>query len=939
MPSHSPADKIRKFLDERQAQPPADPSSTDKLNEFISRQGAASDEVEETGGPGIISGIGRKLKGIGKRLLQPPINVPVVTPAIQRGLDIGSRPLEAFAESTFRTLALKDPVNVEESLNPLDVIRQGAEAFRERPFLQQLGIGLLDPTVALARAPSALGTVTRAVPADPFLRAATPATQRIGETLGTRGTTGAVSRMRLAQTGQRAAPGFAPGDLPSAVQQPTPLKVTDPRTGQPTTVQALDQAISEADDALVIGKAAGDDMAELFAAGSQNQLREARKLATPDITPPTQRAGGQTLSAEIKATQEARTSSFTKGPTGTGGGTPPPARIASAGPPEADPSVHKVIKAIRGAQRLGPEKEELIGTARTQRFARGMGAQRGLPATERAGAFFRQQAGPIDRPDITKLQIEFGPGEYEGLVERIYSSSRLREGTFDPFTAAEAFKKLFNPVGGTLPQPHELELLERVFGPEFAKAILSQRSLGAKAWDNFLSAWNLPRAFMATGDLSATLRQAAPLGVNNKRIYREAFKQQVRAFLSEKAALEAQDVIESHPRFLEYTKKPGVKDPRKSRRLDLTTFSASGSFARREESFMSKWSQNLPIVRNAERAYVTMLNKLRFEVMDDMVVQAEKNLGKNINEKELDSIASFINYATGRGPLGPAEAAAPLLNGMFFAPRFATSRFALPGKVALETARGFTGVGGATNRATSLRMARDMALFVGTGMSVLMLAKLGGSETSADPRSSDFGKMILGKTRIDIWGGFQQVARLTAQMITGQGVSTTTGEVFPLSSEFIFGAAREGLEAVNVKREIPSRGAALLRFVRGKLGPIVGEATDQLTGEDFLGDEATPSRFTEASLKNPFFENLVPLFVQDLIDAILEEGLASGLKAVPSFFGAGSVTYTSDLDKAAETNFDLPFRELNEREQEIVRESLRKVRREKQLEKVRQNQP
>ena len=233
-----------------------------------------------------------------------------------------------------------------------------------------------------------------------------------------------------------------------------------------------------------------------------------------------------------------------------------------------------------------------------------------------------------------------------------------------------------------------------------------------------------------------------------------------------------------------------------------------------------------------------------------------------------------------------------------------------------------------------------MAVFVGTGVAVLKLAEmLGGDKVSADPRSSDFGRIILGKTRIDIWGGFQQVARLTAQMITGQGVSTTTGETFPLSSEFIFGAAREGLEAVNVKREIPSRGAALLRFVRGKLGPIVGEATDQLTGEDFLGDEATPGRFTEASRKNPFFENLVPLFVQDVVDAILEEGLASGLKAVPSFFGAGAVTYTSDLDKAAETNFDLPFRELSEREQEIVRESLRKVRREKQLEKVRKHQP
>lgn len=941
MPQHTTAEKIRNFLDERQAEPPTTPSSTDKLNEFISRQGEAESLIARQGAAP--AGLG--IDPLPSRT--PAGTVPKATPSQGTGglgtaiFQPGLRGLELFQKFVTEPVAATATVARAPSALGLAGVPgfgkdfgfdpgqlPGREGFRER-FRENVPLGSrilaeagtdplnLVPGIGFTKLPGRLSglarPIARSIPVDPFLRAATPATQRIGETLGTQGTTAAVSRMRLAQTGQRAGPGFA------AVPDVAPTR--GPSAVRQTFTQEGDEAL-------------------LFAGGEQNRLdptRAVREAAEPSIT---QRQSTRDLPSEIRASQEARTTAFTKGPTGTGGGVPPPARTASAGPPGPDPLVDKVIKSIRGAQRLGPESEELVGRARTERFARGMGAQGGLPATERAGAFFRQQAGPIDRPDITALQIEFGPGEYEGLVERIYSGGRLREGTFDPFTAAEAFKKLFNPVGGTLPQPHELELLERVFGPEFARALLSQRSLGVRAWDNFMSAWNLPRALMATGDLSATLRQAAPLGVNNKRIYKEAFKEQVRAFLSEKAAVEVQDVIESHPRFLEYTKKPGVRDPRKSRRLDLTSFSASGSFARREESFMSKWSQNLPIVRNAERAYVTMLNKLRFEVMDDMVVQAEKNLGRKISEKELDGIASYINYATGRGPLGPAEAAAPILNGLFFAPRFATSRFALPAKVALEAGRGFTGVGGSTNRATSRRMARDMALFVGTGMSVLKLAELApGVETSADPRSSDFGKIVLGKTRIDIWGGFQQVARLTAQMITGEGVSTTTGETFPLSSEFIFGADREGLEDVNVKAEIPSRGAALTRFLRGKLGPVAGEGVDQFTGEDFLGDEASPGKFTELSRKNPVFENLTPLFVQDVVDAIQEEGLTSGLKAVPSFFGAGAVTYTSDLDKAAETNFGQRFRELDEEEQGIVRDSVRKVRREKQLEKVRKNQP
>ena len=41
-----------------------------------------------------------------------------------------------------------------------------------------------------------------------------------------------------------------------------------------------------------------------------------------------------------------------------------------------------------------------------------------------------------------------------------------------------------------------------------------------------------------------------------------------------------------------------------------------------------------------------------------------------------------------------------------------------------------------------------------------MLAKLAGAEVGDDPEDSDFGKIIIGNTRIDIWGGIQQPMRL-----------------------------------------------------------------------------------------------------------------------------------------------------------------------------------
>ncbi len=266
-PGHilSSSEKMRRFLDERQAEPPTTPSSTDKLNEFIGRQGAAPEGLVEGGKTtDRFKGL---LGGIGRRVTQPFVNIPGVTPGIQRGIDEASKPLEGFAEELFRSLSFQRPAG-EPTFNPIQGLQQSTEAFRERPFLQQLGIGLLDPAVAIARAPSAAGAVTRAVPADPFLRAATPATQRIGETLGTQGTTAAVSRMRLAQTGQRAGPGV------SAVPDITPR----PSAVRQTFTQEGDEAL-------------------LFAAGEQNRLdptRAVREAAEPSVT---QRQGGTDLTA------------------------------------------------------------------------------------------------------------------------------------------------------------------------------------------------------------------------------------------------------------------------------------------------------------------------------------------------------------------------------------------------------------------------------------------------------------------------------------------------------------------------------------------------------------------------------------------------------------------------------------------------------------------
>ena len=43
-----------------------------------------------------------------------------------------------------------------------------------------------------------------------------------------------------------------------------------------------------------------------------------------------------------------------------------------------------------------------------------------------------------------------------------------------------------------------------------------------------------------------------------------------------------------------------------------------------------------------------------------------------------------------------------------------------------------------------------------------------GPEVEADPRSSYFGKIQVGPSTVDLWGGSQQIARYAAQWITGE---------------------------------------------------------------------------------------------------------------------------------------------------------------------------
>jgi len=76
----------------------------------------------------------------------------------------------------------------------------------------------------------------------------------------------------------------------------------------------------------------------------------------------------------------------------------------------------------------------------------------------------------------------------------------------------------------------------------------------------------------------------------------------------------------------------------------------------------------------------------------------------------------------------------------------------------------------------------------------------------------------------------------------------------------------------------------VLRFLRSKLSPIAGLAIDIAKGETFLGEELTAE--TEF-LGSQVFTRMVPLFIQDMTEAIDNQGALGGFSCFTWCGGCG----------------------------------------------------
>lgn len=485
--------------------------------------------------------------------------------------------------------------------------------------------------------------------------------------------------------------------------------------------------------------------------------------------------------------------------------------------------------------------------------------------------------------------VKFDENQVNYYYQRIKTSPDLT--TFERLQAESGLNALFgfhkdSKGMAKLPEPNQIKQLEKVFGPRLTESLMKLRGETRKVSNKVIEALNLPRAVLASFDVSAGGRQGLLLLPIAPKQWAKAVGRGYKAWTSPEYADYVDIQIKSDPYYKKFRNSGGF-------------LSQVGGITRGEEVFASKWAKAIPGIKASERAYTTTLNSLRFYTFKKY---AQKWQGSGKTAEDYEKLAKFINHATGRGDIKGLEEYAPFLNATFFAPRLQMGRIQSITDL-------FKGIKGDLKKGeispTRKIIAADLVSFFGGGIGILaLLSKMKGISVEDDPRSSDFGKIRFGNTRIDFWGGYSQIARLVAQLATAEMKGTDTDRVMKVD-----------------------RGNIIWRFIQTKLSPAAGLSVDLVRGETFLGKqlEATPEIVSEQ-----VYERFTPLFVQDVVDALRYQGFTSAAIVSPlAVHGIGAMTYpvrpSSEAakmkDSLSREKFGKSWDEISNIGQQYIRES------------------
>lgn len=419
---------------------------------------------------------------------------------------------------------------------------------------------------------------------------------------------------------------------------------------------------------------------------------------------------------------------------------------------------------------------------------------------------------------------------------------------------------------------------------------------------------NMPRAIMASVDMSAPLRQGLPL--IHKKEFRQALWPMIKSFGSEEAFQEVQRNIAAKSVFKRGVDAAGKELPSFAEQAGLKLTDLH-DLSNREEALMSSWLEKVPgfgkLYRGSERSYTAFLNKLRADTFENLVKDAQVlNPDSPNNLVAARGLAKFVNTATGRGSLGALEQSATNLNSIFFAPRLIASRMQMLNPVYYVNLP-------PQARKEALKSLLAVTTF---GNTIGQLGRMAGAEVENNPNSSDFGKVKIGNIRLDPWAGFQQYIVAANRILRPESWHTdlfqdAMSKINPINlAEGVLDSPGGHMKSTITGHDyelgtLPvgsNRFDIAERFIESKTNPLISLATAILRGKDITGKKVD----VPEQVANRF----IPIFIQDLKQLATEnpnmlpyrpEGTQEGSYsefhpenlpfAIPAWFGMGVQQY------------------------------------------------
>jgi len=519
-----------------------------------------------------------------------------------------------------------------------------------------------------------------------------------------------------------------------------------------------------------------------------------------------------------------------------------------------------VMHALKGAEPLREGQEAARSAQRTERLGKYQSALKGAKTEAEIEAAGGHLSGQYVTHDFTPLRDRLSQDQIDGIRREVAEHPAL-DG-FDKKNAQDAIKKV---IDGKLPTESESELLERVFGKEFTAALEEKKKPPHPLRALINEVVGVRRTLKTMWDVSGSFRQNA-IVTGKPGIFWPNFRQQLKALGSEEAYRASEAEIRSRRTY-------GLM-----KRAGVPFTDAHGKPTAQEEAFFGSGvaASKIPGAEASNRAYATISNRNRADIFDDLVRRAQE-LGRDpYTEKKIaKDMASWAGTATGRATDGWLAKHAETANYALWSPRLIQSRLNLLNPLYYKS----------LDPVVRKEALKTMFSFAAQASTALALSAMAGAQVSSDPDSADFGKIRIGNTRYEIFGGLTPYARAAIKSLRAMHAITQGEEADPTKP--------------------------ILELFKGKLGPEITGVISQFRGKEFpygkKFESNTPEGGAGELVRNVLtgegedrlsytIRDFMPLALSDFGRAYSEWGPMGLPLAAPTELGVGVQTYEDGGD-------------------------------------------